>query len=297
MALVKVNWATEHELRTLKGIVYIIVNTINQKCYIGKTVKTFRTRYRGKNWYKNVTNVYLKNSIIKYKPENFKIRILEQGIGNDCYLKLLESYYIKLFSSLYPNGYNILESDFCIRRPTAKIYKFFHNNFGIVEVENLSKFCRDNSLCPVSMWRILKHKESYKGWTNSQTRLSEIPIANSIPFWLECVDGQKIFIQSLNRFCKENSLNYDFMKRLRAGKIYKYRDYVNKNCLSRKEANENYSPAKEYLFVNENGEILKIKNLAKFARDNKISENSLRNLQKNPMNTYKGLRKYELPNI
>jgi group I intron endonuclease len=100
---------TEKQLRTLKGIVYIITNQINGKVYIGKTIHRFVDRYSNCKWWRYPSNKYLKNSIKKHGKENFKLSILTYGINDDNELLTTESDFIRQYNCLFPNGYNFLE--------------------------------------------------------------------------------------------------------------------------------------------------------------------------------------------
>jgi|AntAceMinimDraft_18_1070375.scaffolds.fasta_scaffold05932_8 group I intron endonuclease len=80
--------------------VYLIINKINGKCYIGSHSTN------------NISDIYLGSgkliikAIKKYKKQNFLKYILKQK-NNKKESYLLEEYYIDLFNTLIPSGYNI----------------------------------------------------------------------------------------------------------------------------------------------------------------------------------------------
>lgn len=89
------------------GIIYLVINIINNKKYIGLTTRNFKERYNG-NLLKGTHNEYLKNSIKKYGIENF--RIIE--VFDICYSKehldFIEDFWIMQFKTIKrKNGYNI----------------------------------------------------------------------------------------------------------------------------------------------------------------------------------------------
>lgn len=95
-----------------KGIIYKYTSPSN-KNYIGQTTKTLSQRagIQGEN-YKRCTVFY--RAILKYGFSNFKVEILEIIEEEDLddlieKLNYKESYYIKKYNSLTPNGYNIRE--------------------------------------------------------------------------------------------------------------------------------------------------------------------------------------------
>lgn len=94
----------------MKGYIYIITNSINNKIYIGQTSRTIEARWkqhqnaalRGDN-----QGIVLYNAIRKYGVENFFISMIEEtDIKN---LNDREKYWIKYYNSIVPNGYNVRE--------------------------------------------------------------------------------------------------------------------------------------------------------------------------------------------
>ena len=88
------------------GFIYKITNTINQKCYIGQTIKTLEKRFsQHKN---NYTKPYFSQLVLykafkKYGIENFVFEEVEEVENN--LLDEREKYWIKFYNS-YQNGYN-----------------------------------------------------------------------------------------------------------------------------------------------------------------------------------------------
>ena len=88
------------------GFIYKITNTINQKCYIGQTVKTLEKRFsQHKN---NYTKPYFQQIVLykafkKYGIENFTFEEIEE-VSNEL-LDEREKYWIKVYNSYY-DGYN-----------------------------------------------------------------------------------------------------------------------------------------------------------------------------------------------
>jgi len=87
--------------------IYRIVNLVTGKSYIGKTSIGYLNRFKKhlNNASKSI-NRYLYDSMNKYGTEFFIIGILENCTSVEE-LNLKESYYIKKYNSLYPNGYNM----------------------------------------------------------------------------------------------------------------------------------------------------------------------------------------------
>lgn len=94
------------------GIIYVIVNKINKKKYIGQTTQKLNKR---SPWFEKSLliiyrhNLHLINSVNKYGFENFERKILD-FTQNQEELNKKEVYYIRKYNTLDPNfGYNIKE--------------------------------------------------------------------------------------------------------------------------------------------------------------------------------------------
>lgn len=88
------------------GSIYKITNNINQKIYIGYTTQSISKRM---NQHRNDDighDTVLGRAIAKYKWENFSYEVIEECEDREKLLEL-ERYYIKLYNSIVPNGYNM----------------------------------------------------------------------------------------------------------------------------------------------------------------------------------------------
>ena len=82
--------------------IYKITNMINGKSYIGQSIHIERRLMEHKSSQSSV----ISKAIIKYGKDNFAFEIIEK-----CDISLLnkqEAYYIQLYNSVVPNGYNVL---------------------------------------------------------------------------------------------------------------------------------------------------------------------------------------------
>lgn len=86
-------------------IVYKITNIVNNKIYIGQTIKSLKTRWSNHKSSSNCT--YLKNAIKKYGESSFCIEELEVCESFEM-LNEREKHYILLYDSTNPEkGYNL----------------------------------------------------------------------------------------------------------------------------------------------------------------------------------------------
>src|SRR5690242_16334010 len=90
------------------GIIYVITNTVNGKCYVGSTVRV-RERWRHHKWelHRGVhKNLKLQRAWSKYGEPAFVFSILEECPVWE--MKERETYWIHVKDTIR-NGYNILE--------------------------------------------------------------------------------------------------------------------------------------------------------------------------------------------
>lgn len=86
----------------LSGI-FSIINKLNGKQYIGQTTNLY-SRWKKIKTESNTKQNNLYNDMREYGIENFKFKIIEK-----CPIYLLnekQKYYITLYNTLQPNGYN-----------------------------------------------------------------------------------------------------------------------------------------------------------------------------------------------
>lgn len=80
--------------------IYLVTNTINGKQYIGQTIKTDNTIGHGSA----ITDAYKKHG-----KRHFTYEHICTGIDNRDTLNYIERFWIKVFNTIAPNGYNIEE--------------------------------------------------------------------------------------------------------------------------------------------------------------------------------------------
>jgi group I intron endonuclease len=78
--------------------IYLVTNTVNGKVYVGQTTSEKNNRGHGK-----MLNLAYK----KHGFENFKYEVIVDSICDRESLNIFERFWIRVFNSLAPNGYNI----------------------------------------------------------------------------------------------------------------------------------------------------------------------------------------------
>ena len=103
------------------GEIYMIINLINNKMYIGQTVshRKNRNKYRPFGCIRRFNDhvseatvqkkpaqcTYLNNAIRKYTANYFTVELIKRCELNE--MDKYEQYYIEFYQTLYPNGYNL----------------------------------------------------------------------------------------------------------------------------------------------------------------------------------------------
>lgn len=86
-------------------IIYMITNKINGKQYVGQTVRSLLARWNS-HCSSSSGCLRIKSAINKYGPENFEIKVLSRCNSTEE-MNHRETYYINLFNTLSPKGYNL----------------------------------------------------------------------------------------------------------------------------------------------------------------------------------------------
>lgn len=97
--------------REKPGFIYLITNTVDQRCYVGQTVMnppTLRFSNHKRDLKAQKHNPKFTNFTNKYGIKVLKFQILASNIYGKILLDSLEKYYIKLYNS-YENGFNCTE--------------------------------------------------------------------------------------------------------------------------------------------------------------------------------------------
>jgi group I intron endonuclease len=97
------------ENKKVYGRVYLITNLVNNKQYVGQTIKTIKHRFKGhcyRSKYNNTVPMAITKAIKKYGEQNFKIEEIATAYSQKQ-LNFTEGFFIKSLNTLAPNGYNL----------------------------------------------------------------------------------------------------------------------------------------------------------------------------------------------
>ena len=85
--------------------IYKITNKLNGKSYVGQSIHIER---RWQEHKQPSANSVIAQAIKKYGEQNFQFEILEE-VSDITLLNAKEAYYIQMYNTIVPNGYNVLE--------------------------------------------------------------------------------------------------------------------------------------------------------------------------------------------
>jgi len=186
-------------------LIYIATNKINNKSYIGKTVKELEIRKQQhlsqlKN--KNITS-YFYNSLRKYGQDNFFWFVLWKGVCNDEWLNELEKYYIYFYDT-FKNGYNMTEGGdgaasgkdncFCQLDPEKRMKTILKGNAKRRKHKHSKETRKKMSEV---------RKRMYKGRNNPMSKIYELTSPNNKTFIVK--DG-------LENFCNKLNLSFSMLR-------------------------------------------------------------------------------------
>lgn len=117
----------------ISGIIYSITNKVNNKTYIGQTIRSFNERIL--DYKKGLGNEYLNNAFKKYGFENFEFKIIDTANSLDD-LNKKEIEYIKKYDSINKNlGYNIESGGRNASPATETLEKMSKSHQGTIQTD------------------------------------------------------------------------------------------------------------------------------------------------------------------
>lgn len=205
----------------MNGKIYVITCLINNKKYVGQTIKILKTRWNEHincNWDKRNLHLPLQRAFKKYGIENFKMELIIENIDNQDKLNELEIHYSNIYNTLVPNGYGLRVGErngYMSEETRLKISK---SNMGKIRTPEMLKKLSDSHIGNKQTDETKKKiSDFFKGKKPSEnTRLVSID-KNSKNWEFISPNGELIKIKNLKQFCKDNDLTYIEMFSLSKG--------------------------------------------------------------------------------
>lgn len=248
----------------LKTGVYAIVNKINNKFYVGSAAGKYGFYNRWKNHIsvlngkqtdkdgkvKEHHSIYLQRAWNKYGAENFEFRVLEFVEPEHC----IEVEQIYLDASNHSYLYNASKNaDNCLGVVRSKETRL-----------KISEFHKGK---PKSEEHKQRMRDSYQ--ERDAAKLQAEKIAKTYLF----VDplGEIKEITNLKAFCKTNSLSYNSMRKVFAGKVNNHKGWLSVGCEIKKYT-------KTGILFSPEGELFEFDNLSKFVKENNLNARDVQNI-------------------
>lgn len=284
--------------------IYKITNLKTKKIYIGQTDNLKRRKYQ--HFYYADKNAdkgspYLYSSIRKYGKKNFSFEEIEYCETLDLANKK-ETYYIRKYNTLMPNGYNGNEGGDCIRNiceetrkklskatsgsnnpmfgkkrtqksiqkakltKGTKRYECSLKGVGHICIIDLCSYARANNLDSSVLRKVcIGERASYK---RHFSLIKKDKRKTKKTYKVKDLNGNIIEIKNLKKFCKNNNLTESIFRKI-ANCNYKYHSYkgycrVDGRGIKRKKY--------KYTFTSPQGQILTTNELDKFLSENNIDK-------------------------
>lgn len=289
-------------------IIYKITNIIRNKCYIGQTVGTFKTRYRGGKWWKYTDNILLQNAYAKYGPTAFEVEILEKDIPSIDELNRLEIFYAEKFNAYNPHGYNLRgcgDNRFMLpeqieemRLRSCKTYYVRKiSTWEVVEITDLVRFCKENKLSYHSMYSLIKGGRDVLttgGYCSISTSLNRIENKQQVKFKNDPISlinphGELIYIENPREFAEINNLGKGSFYKMLHGEILYYKGYRLPSNVGKVAKN-----IKKFKLCHNFGEPNEFVNVSKFCKGRGLSLNSITKVLDGSMKSHGG---WHLPSL
>ena len=213
------------------GLIYIIINSITNKYYIGQTrthrlnkkkfrpsgvIKRYKDHINEALHKKKTACSYLNQSIRKYGEDKFSVHLIH--LCNVDELDQWEQYYIKHTNSIYPNGYNLT-----LGGKTAKAVKLdiINPNFT-VDKEGSWRRKKRSEETKLKMSKSLQNIPRTEEWSKKHSMSNQKGLYNSkierlkdVIFDLNKIDQYIVIRYKLNTNIANNVVVRDIKKPLR----------------------------------------------------------------------------------
>jgi group I intron endonuclease len=216
----------------IKKDIYIIKNKINDKVYIGQAKDTHsRFISHCKKSSANGTSI-IDKAIQKYGPENFWYEIIEEQVQN---YNDREKYWISVYNSIIPNGYNIGAGGeeppvhFGINHPLS----MFGDAEDVISVKNdlrnttlsMSEIAKRHNVSKRTVMRI--NKGEHYSECEEEYPIRKVPLSSfklNETSVMEIVDILKSSLINYEDIAKKYNVSISTIKNINAGTMWHFDD-------------------------------------------------------------------------
>jgi len=280
--------------------IYKIVNKLNNKYYVGSSIKPQKRWISHKKCLNDKThhNDYLQNAWIKYGCDNF-IFIIEKSLpSNTTEEELLKEEQIYLDTASKDSlSYNLT---FVANRPTMYMsdYSKKKHSDSLKKVPRTKEWKEKISKSHIgirpTILTLQKMSLAKKGKQQSDAQREACTEGRRKHWDFISPTGQKIHIYDLKRFCKENGLHSGCMYDVASTKRKSHKGWTTEE--SRKIKKKNHKVwYKNYTFLSPENEIIHISNLKNFCIENNLKAGNMYSVYSEKRKSHKGWIKYAVP--
>jgi group I intron endonuclease len=266
--------------------VYQIRCITNGKIYIGSAVNMpVRWSEHRRSLRRGVhVNNRLQQAWNNYGEENFEFAVLEY-VTPAFLLRAEQERIDKSQCTDRKIGFNICPFAGSPRDILAQVWEGFIDPQGNeVTITNLERFCREQGLDRVSMYRLAKGKsklKSCKGWTHKNS-IRKRDYVKTYDGFID-PDGNPVGqITNLAAFCRERGLDNTHMVAVAHGRICSHRGWTHKSGRQKSE------PKVYTGFINPDGQRVIIANLRAFCRERRLHPVHMHQLKNGQRKSHKG---------
>lgn len=291
-------------------VIYKVKNKINSKTYIGQTIQGLGKRI-GQHLKESKNDKHNKpflNAIKKYGIENFEWSIIDKALNFEE-LDEKEIYWIKIYDSLTPNGYNILgggqNNRIVSEESTKRISEGLKKSGKWQKILNSEEHKKKIRVNFIEHNKGKKFTEEHKNKISQKNghRLIEQNKNNS-KSWILVDEKNNIFnIKNLHDFCQQNNLKihfFTYMTRHTTKNIKRYNGYY---CFldTQQTEHEILTKCQEYdafniemvkLYDIEKKLVIDIlkNNLSKFCKENNLDRSNMTKVINGKLKSYRGIK-------
>jgi group I intron endonuclease len=215
-------------------IIYKITNSINDKVYIGQTVESLKKRWNRHTWVCTIKRnaMAITNAIVKYGKENFIIEEIDKADDIEE-LNEKEIYYINLYKSISPNGYNLTTGGNNKRLSEETKRKISESNKGRKTSDETRKKLSDSHKgVKFSNERRLKMSISNKGKKPSENTIKGSIEYNQKTYTMINPSGDIVTFTNMKLFCLENNLCNSKLCLVASGKRRSHKGWTSSNFIT-----------------------------------------------------------------
>ncbi len=190
------------------GIIYCWTNKVTGKKYIGQTIRPEQRMANHKHSALVLgSDFYFHRSLRKRGVEGFDYEVLEETDN----LSERETFWIKYHNTVWPNGYNQMETSHVITDEMRK-------KISVSQKARLAKLTPKQR----KIWSQNKSK-ALKGFKQPDSQKQKVREANQKTWSVTFPDGTVKIINNLRQFCKDNNLGTTGQSNLTRGSYKGYK--------------------------------------------------------------------------